>query len=206
MGDFWLALHAEAVQNPPVMRRIPLSLTILAALLVVFRLLSAAMPETMPNLQPLPALLLCSLVCLDGRSRWLLPLGVWLITDPLVSLLQGSPAFGWHHLALLAGLGATVALAAPLRRRRSAAWLLGGSLAAAVLFYFLTNTVSFLSLPLYQKNLAGFIEAQWSGPAGFGPTWVFLRNSLAANLLFAGLFVLARRPWRECLPLTAPAA
>jgi hypothetical protein len=193
-------------KKSPVMRRFPLSLIVLASLLVVFRLLSAAYSETLPNVQPLPALLLCSLVFLDGKWRWLLPVGVWAITDPVVSLLQGSPAFGWHHAALLLGVGATVAMAAPLRRTRSAAWLLGGSVAAALLFYFLTNTVSFLSLPLYQKSLAGFIEAQWSGPAGFGPTWLFLRNSLAANLLFSGLFVLAHRPWRGWVIATAPAA
>jgi hypothetical protein len=204
--DFSLALAAGAVQESGAMRRLPLSMIVLASLLVVFRLFSAAFPETLPNVQPLPALLLCSLVCLDGRSRWLLPVGVWVVTDPLVSLLQGCPAIGWHHAALLLGVGATVAMAAPLRRHRSAALLLGGSLVAALLFYFLTNTVSFLSLPLYQKNLAGFIEAQWSGPAGFGPTWLFLRNSLTANLLFSGLFLLAQRPWRELVTVTAPAA
>lgn len=188
------------------MRQFPLSLLVLAALMAGFRALGAAFPETLPNLQPLPALLLCSLVFLDGKSRWWLPLGVWVVTDPLVSLLQGATVFGWHHAALVLGLGVTVALAAPLRRNRSAAAVLGGSFAAALLFYFLTNTVSFLSLPLYPKSAEGFLQAQWTGPAGFGPTWLFLRNSLAANLAFSGLFLLALRPVRAALPAPARAA
>jgi hypothetical protein len=188
------------------MRRFPLSLLVLAALMVGFRLLGAAFPETLPNCQPLPALLLCSLVFLDGKSRWLLPLGVWVLSDPLVSLLQGYPMLGWHHAALLAGLGVMVALAAPLRRQRSAAAVLGGSVAAALLFYFLTNTVSFLTLPLYPKTAEGFLQAQWTGPLGLGPTWLFLRNSLAANLAFSALFLLALQPARAALPAPARAA
>jgi hypothetical protein len=131
---------------------------------------------------------------------------VWAVTDPLVSLLQGHPLVGWHHLALLAGLAATVALALPLRRHRSAAAVLGGSVAAALLFYFLTNTLSFLTLPLYPKSLEGFVQAQWTGPAGLGPTWLFLRNSLAANLAFSALFLLALQPLRAALPAPARAA
>lgn len=188
------------------MRRIPFSLLVLAALMVLFRALGAAFPETLPNLQPLPALLLCSLVFLHGKSRWLLPLGVWAVTDPLVSMLQGSPLLGWHHLSLLLGLGVILALAAPLRRHHSGARLLGGSLLAALLFYFVTNTVSFVTLPLYPKTLEGFVQAQWTGPAGLGPTWVFLRNSLAANLAFCALFLLALQPWRAALPAPARAA
>jgi hypothetical protein len=173
------------------MNRTPLFL--LGLLLVVFRLLGAAVPESLPNFQPLPALLLCALVLLDGRGRWLLPLGVWLATDPLVSALHGHDLLGWHHLALPVGIGAVAALALPLRRHAHPAALLGGSALAALAFYFLTNCVSFATLPMYAKTWGGFVQAQWSGPEGFGPTWAFLRNGLVANLLFTALVLLARR-------------
>jgi len=188
------------------MRRFSISMLVLAALMVAFRLLGAAYSETLPNLQPLPALLLCSFIFLDGKARWALPLGVWAVTDPLASLWQGGPVFGWQHLALLLGLGTTVALAALLRRRPSAAMVLGGSVVAAVMFYFLTNTVSFLTLPLYSKTVAGFVQAQWTGPVGLGPTWLFLRNSLVANLAFGAMFLVALRPWRVALAVPARAA
>ncbi len=188
------------------MRRFPLSLLVLAALMVGFRVLGAAFSETLPNLQPLPALLLCSLVFLDGKARWLLPLGVWMLTDPVVSVLQGSSVLGWHHLALVAGVGVTMLMAGVLRRNPSAALVLGGSLVAALFFYFLTNTVSFLTLPLYPKTWEGFVQAQWTGPVGLGPTWLFLRNSLASNLAFSALFLVALRPWRALVAVPARVA
>ena len=51
--------------------------------------------------------------------------------------------------------------------------------------------LSFATLPLYPKSFEGFVQAQWTGPAGFGPTWVFLRNAMAANVLFTALVLVA---------------
>jgi hypothetical protein len=181
------------------MNRLPLVL--LAALVVAFRLLGAAFPDTIPNFSPLAALLLCSLVFLKGTWRWALPLGVWVVTDPLVSAFQGYPVVGWHWAALPLGIAATVAIAVPLRRNPRALPMLAGAAGAALAFYFLTNAVSFLALPLYPKSPLGFVQAEWTGPVGFGPTWVFLRNALTSNLLFTGLALLAHRGFQ---PVAAP--
>lgn len=169
-------------------------------LLAGFRLLGSAMPETLPNFQPLPALLLCGVIFLNGGQRWLVPTIAWLVTDPLTSLLQHRAILGWHHLEIALGLAATIAIA--YRVRRSPTWtnLLGGAALSALAFYVVTNTVSFIVDPLYAKTLSGFAQAQWTGPLGYGPTWPFLRNLLAANLLFTGLFSLA------CRSLPAPQA
>ena len=169
--------------------------TLMVLLLIGFRILGSSMPETLPNFQPLPALLLCGVIFLNGTQRWLVPMIAWLVTDPLTSLLQDHPVLGWHHLEIALGLIATVAIA--LRVRLSPTWtnLLGGAALSALAFYFVTNTLSFFVDPLYKKTLTGFIQAQWSGPdvPGYGPTWLFLRNLLAANLLFTTLFGLAFR-------------
>jgi len=137
--------------------------------------------------------LLCSLVFLKGSWRWALPLGVWVVTDPLASALQGYPVVGWHWLALPLGIAATVAIAVPLRRNPRVIPMLAGAATAALAFYFLTNAMCFLTSPLYPKSLLGFVQAEWTGPVGFGPTWLFLRNALASNLLFTGLALLAHR-------------
>lgn len=172
-------------------RWIPAILMVL--LLVGFRVLGSAMPETLPNFQPLPALLLCGVIFLNGAQRWLIPLLTWLVTDPLTSLFQHWPVFGWHHLAIILGLAATALIA--LKVRRSPTWLnlLGGAALSALAFYFLSNLVSFVVDPRYLKTLGGFVEAEWTGRDGIDhvPTWLFLRNLLAANLLFTGLFSLA---------------
>jgi len=165
---------------------------LLIALLAGFRVLGSTFPETLPNFQPLPAILLCSLIYLKGAQRWLLPLGIWLVTDPFASALQNHPLFGWHHLGILLGLAATAYLALTVARKPGAAVTFVAAGIAAIAFYFLSNTVAFVTDALYPKNLQGFVQAQWTGPVGYGPTWIFLRNLLGANLLFAGLFLIAR--------------
>lgn len=187
------------------MRHSWIAAALLVALLVVFRLISAS--GYLPNFSPLPALLLCSLVFLRGAKAWLLPLGAWAITDPMVSLVQGYPMVGGHHAGIAIGLVGAVALGFWLRRHPGTPAMLGGSLAAAGLFYFFSNTVAFLFDPLYAKNAVGFIQAQWTGPEGFGPTWLFLRNLAVANLLFTGIFLAARRSRAPATAATtAPAA
>jgi hypothetical protein len=166
---------------------------LLVVLLIAFRLITAS--GYLPNFSPLPSLLLCSLIFFRGKAAWLLPVGAWVLTDPVVSLLQGYPVIGGHHLSILLGLSGALVLGLALRGRAGNLQVLAGSLASAFLFYFLTNTVSFLSDPLYAKTLDGFVRAQWTGPEGFAPTWVFLRNLLAANLLFSSAFLAARKSW-----------
>lgn len=190
MLEFSLAARPEILQAPAMHRWLPALL--LTVLLAGFRVLGSAFPETLPNVQPLPALFLCSLVFLKGPQRWLLPLGVWLVTDPVASLLQDHPLLGWHHLGIFAGLAATAGIAIYIRRFANVPCTLIAAALAAIAFYFSANTLSFVADALYPKTLEGFIQAQWTGPVGFGPTWIFLRNLLAANVLFTGLFLAAR--------------
>ena len=99
-------------------------------------------------------------------------------------------------LIVIGGFGFAVALGYSLRNKQRALPLLGGSLGAALLFYFVTNTGSWLLLPDYAKNGAGFIQAQWTGaPHHAMETWVFLRSGLLANIFFTSLFLLGQRQW-----------
>jgi len=131
--------------------------------------------------------------------RWLwVPLAAWMLSYPLTNLIQG---YGWDlHIAIALGGFAIAAFAIAagagysLRRKN---WLamMGGSIGAAILFYAVTNTGSWLLLPQYSKTWAGFVQAQTVGVPGLPPAWVFLRGSLAANILFSGLFLLGQRKW-----------
>lgn len=177
---------------------------LIVVLLAGFRLLGAAFSQTLPNFQPLLAMLLCGIVFLKGAQRWAVPLAVWLVTDPFASLLQGYPMFGQHHLSILVGVIPTIALALLLARRPTTLRVLGGTLLSALAFYFITNLMSFVGDPLYAKTWEGFVQSQWTGPVGSPfPTWVFLRNAAVANLLFTGLFLLARKSLPQ--PAAAPA-
>lgn len=183
---------ASSLYHPFPVKRSHLPLLVLVLIMIGFRYLGAKFPEVLPNFNPLPALLLCSLVFLKGAQRWALPLSIWILTDPVASLAQGSTVFGWHHLSIAAGLASVVIIALALKGRGLGTLFLGTAV-SALSFYFLTNCFSFLTLPIYPKTLEGFIQAQWTGPVGLGPTWIFLRNLLAANLLFTSLFVLSMR-------------
>ncbi|QJE96608.1 DUF6580 family putative transport protein [Luteolibacter luteus] len=171
---------------------------VLLVLLVAFRALGAMFPMELPNFQPLAALFLCSIVFLRGTKAWALPVVAWLISNPIASLLQGYNPFtpgGGTSVAFLTLL-ATGAMALPLRKVASPAVMLVGGLVAALFFHLVTNTAVWLADPTYAKSGEGLWQALWSGrPTDVLPTWIFLRNLAAANLLFTALFLLARRSW-----------
>jgi hypothetical protein len=175
------------------------SFVALLVLLIAFRLVGAW--QGWMNVSPLPALFLLCMVCFKGHDRWLLPLGAWVISDPLLNLFYGQELLVWDQVGLLLGLGASALLVPWVKASFSFSRACLGSVLAAVVFYLVTNTISFFALPeFYERSWQGFVQAQWTGPVGFGPTWVFLRNASAANLLFTTLFLLALRPLSSYLP------
>jgi len=182
---------------------------VLLVLLVAFRCLGAAFPVDLANFQPLPALLLCSVIFLRGAKAWSIPVAAWLISYPLASLLQGYSPFEYLQGSVIAfaTLLLTGVLALPLRRMATPALVLSGGVLAAVLFHAVTNTAEWLIQPLYAKTSTGFWQALWTGlPEAPVPTWVFLRNMVLANALFTGLFLMARRQWTtSTLPSASPA-
>jgi len=176
----------------------------LFVVLVLFRVIG---PWQGWALSPLPALFLLSFAFLPGRGRWLFPLAAWVVTDPLLNAFYGYPLLTWDHLGIVAGLASMLVLVPWMQREAS--WLRGllGSLMAAVLFYFVTNVISFFTLPeFYARSWEGFVQAQWTGPVGLGPTWVFLRNSCASNVVFAAIFLLALRPLFPKFSVRVPAS
>ena len=66
--------------------------------------------------------------------------------------------------------------------------LLGGGILGALLFYIITNSISWLDNPEYKKSLTGWLVALTKGTNGFPQTWEFFRNTLMSGGLFTGLF------------------
>lgn len=168
-----------------------LPLIFLFLLLVVFRVLGG-MGLLPVNFSPLAAFILLSYAAAERRGL-MVALAAWLVTDPVLNVLQGGEFLSWDQLGILLGLAVLLPVASWVKA--DFGWKRGllGCVMAAVLFYVSTNVVSFFSLPgLYAKNGEGFLQAMWTGPAGFSPTWIFLRNSLAGNVLFGTVFLLAR--------------
>ncbi len=146
------------------------------------------------------ALVFCAGVYLPRRLAWWVPLAVMAATDLLLNVYYQQSlhldTFSPGKLIYLGGnylaYGAMVWLGRRFSAKSSWVALLSGGVAGAVLFYLITNTVSWLFNPFqnpeYTKTLAGWIQALTGGTAGWPQTWEFFRNTLSSGGLFSGLF------------------
>lgn len=143
------------------------------------------------NFAPLAAIALCAAVYFPAKYKFTVPMIAMLISDVVLNMHYGfsllSPFVLSHYIAfaLIGCLGLL------LQGRASLKTLLPASLAASLLFYLVTNSISWLFDPAYAKNFAGLIQAQTTGHPAWAatPTWMFFRNSAISDLLFTALFV-----------------
>ena len=166
-----------------------LPLVLITGLLIAFRILGSAFPESLPNFQPLAAVYFCGSLLAPGWRGFAIPFGIWAVTFPLGVGHASNPLdFASTCVAMIAiyFLGLRFA-------RHAFASLLLGSAAAAVIFHLVTCGAAWLTDPLYAKNLEGLFQSVWAGPASSTiPSWVFLRNLTAANVLFTAVFAIAQ--------------
>jgi len=147
-----------------------------------------------PNFSAAYGLVFCAGLYLPGLWGWVIPLGVMLGSDCLISLFfYHGNNFSWTRFlaeqgpnyAAYAGL---IGLGRVLGARRRWWVLLGGGIAGAFIFYLVTNTASWLALP-YAKTVGGWIQALTTGMPGYPHTWEFFLKTLGSGGLFTGLFV-----------------
>ena len=162
-------------------------------------------PGMLPqNFSAAHALLFCAAFWLPGWMGWVLPLATIIVTDILlnvfaydVTVLDPRLVTNWMILALF------VVLAKWLARRRSYGRVFLGTLFGALLFYLVSNSVSWMVNPAYAKTIAGWVQALTVGLPGFPPTWVFGLKSLLGTGLFTGLFAGAMK-LSEAMDATEP--
>ena len=165
-----------------------LPLVLIVTLLLLFRVVGIMYPQALPNFQPLTAVFFCGALLAPGWRGFALPFGIWAITYP----------FGIGHVHSVSVFITTLAAFSLIffmgrgAAKRGVPTLLLGSIAAAVTFHLITSGAAWIGEPMYPKNLQGLWQSVWSGPVGYGPSWVFLRNLAAANLIFTAVFLLAR--------------
>lgn len=162
-------------------------------------------PGMLPqNFSAAHALLFCAAFWLPGWMGWVLPLATIIVTDILlnvfaydVTVLDPRLVTNWMILALF------VILAKWLARRRSYGRVFLGTLFGALLFYLVSNSVSWMVNPAYAKTIAGWVQALTVGLPGFPPTWVFGLKTLLGTGLFTGLFAGAMK-LSEAMDATEP--
>jgi hypothetical protein len=144
------------------------------------------------NFAPIAAIALCGAAYFPRGYRFSVPMIALLVSDIVLNLHYHFPllsAFVVSHYLAFALIGCI-----GLSLRGHAGWktLLPASLAASLVFYGVTNTVSWIFDPGYAKTLAGLIQAQTVGLPVYGgstPTWMFLRNTALSDLFFTALFI-----------------
>lgn len=146
------------------------------------------------NFSPVMAMAFCGGLFLPGALAWIFPFAVLVISDAALSLAMQYPVFGWGQTAAWICYAAGVGAGRWLAGKESLNLGVFGGLVVgnALLFYVVTNFASWLSLPEYPKNIGGLVQALTVGLPGFPPTWLFFRNSLASDFLFAGLILAVR--------------
>ena len=162
-------------------------------------------PGMLPqNFSAAHALLFCAAFWLPGWMGWVLPLATIIVTDILlnvfaydVTVLDPTLVTNWMILALF------VVLAKWLARRRIYGRVFLGTFFGALLFYLVSNSVSWMVNPAYAKTIAGWVQALTVGLPGFPPTWVFGLKTLLGTGLFTGLFAGAMK-LSEAMDATEP--
>lgn len=165
-------------------------LLVAAAYRVVFGIHGSPHADWMLNFSPVAAIALCGGLLFPKRLSIAVPLGILFVSDLIlnahygVALVTWQMGVGYLALLLIGWLGVRIA------RSGSLGWLLAGSVAASVIFYLTTNTVSWLAAPEYAKTVGGWAQALTTGVPGYPPTWVFFRNSLVSDFVFTACFLL----------------
>jgi hypothetical protein len=166
-----------------------LPICLILGLVVAFRVVGSFLPETQPNFQPLAALFFCGALLAGGFRGFAIPFALWAVTYPFgIGPVTDFPIF----ITTLAGL-AIVFLIGKSFTSRGIPMALVGSFIAAIAFHLVTNTAAWIGDPMYAKSLTGLWQSLWAGPVGSPiPSWVFLKNLAAANLLFTAIFFAAQ--------------
>lgn len=192
--SFWKAAVSSWRMNKKPSQWLPI-------LLMVIVVAITRMPGLLPpNFSAVCALAFCAGIYFPGRMAWWVPMATFLGTDMALNLyykyVHNIDTFNPATLVFLAANYAVYPVLIWMGRKftpkASFVTLLGGGILGAILFFLVTNTVSWFFNPFgnpeYTKDLAGWIRALSVGTSGYPPTWEFFINSLTSGGLFTGLF------------------
>jgi hypothetical protein len=171
---------------------------ILPALFVAIFAISRIPHFLPPDFSAIYALAFCAGVYFRGALAWWLPLAVMAATDIGLNVFYYHvSAFHWDMLLNYAIYAGLIALGRWMGKTAQLWKLVFSGILGALLFYILTNTLSWLEYPGYPKTIAGWIQALFTGLPGYPPSWEFFRNTLLSGGLFTALFAGAAKVTEE---------
>ncbi|HKX18387.1 MAG TPA: DUF6580 family putative transport protein [bacterium] len=145
------------------------------------------------NFQPMDALALFGGAVLPGAWAFIVPLAAVALSDAVLGFYGAGMVWVYAAYVVIVILGRTAL------RRRSAGRVAGAALAAAVVFYLITNAGEWTG-PLYRHTPAGLLASFIAGIPFFGNT---LLSDLGYSLALFGLHDAAHAAERRRGGLTA---
>jgi hypothetical protein len=145
--------------------------------------------EVLANFTPWMALAFTGTLVFPRRVPFLL-IPLLLVGIDATATGPGS-VLHWEALSVYPCFALAALLASRWRGQMSLLGTLLGVAGCTIAFYLITNTVAWISAPVYAKNLSGLIQALTTGDPLFSPSWWFLRNSLVSDLGFSLLLLAA---------------
>ncbi|MCX6852188.1 MAG: hypothetical protein NTY98_25135 [Verrucomicrobia bacterium] len=169
---------------------LPLALIIAAAAFRWAKLKGYVTLEVLENFTPWMALAFTGTLVFYKRVPFIL---IPLLLVAIDFTATGAQVLHWEALVVYGCFAAAALLASRWRGQKGMLGSLLGVVGCSLVFYFFTNTVSWLSNPVsaYSRDLAGWLQAVTTGEPGHLPTWFFLRNSLVSDLGFSLLLLAA---------------
>lgn len=146
-----------------------LSILIIITFAVILRLL----PHP-PNVAPIAAMALFGGAYLNRKYALMVPLIAMLISDYFLGF-HDTVVFVYGSFLLTGLIGLW------LRGRRRPQYILGASFLSSLMFFLITNFGVWIATDMYQKNLAGLLEA-------YTLAIPFFRNTIIGDLLYTGVF------------------
>jgi len=146
----------------------------LALFLVVLGVASRLLPH-MPNFTPVTAIALVASVYLGLRYSLAVILAVMFVTDAFIGF------YSWQIMLAVYGSFVISALIGLLvQKRKQVATIFLGTLSSSILFFLVTNWAVWQFGSLYARSFAGLMQSYMMAIP-------FLKNSLAGDLIYAGL-------------------
>jgi len=170
---------------------------LLLPIILMIVLAVSRIPGLLPqNFSAVYALVFCAGVFFPRRLVWWVPLSTMIVSDLLLNWYYhihfNTPIVSVDLLGNYIAYAAFIWLGRWFGPKASFVSLIGGGLICAILFYLISNTISWLFNPFhnpeYTKTLAGLLTALTRGTAGYAQTWEFFRNTLTSSGLFTALF------------------
>lgn len=175
-------LHTDGMNRKTIGMAVALVVAV-----TVYRVFASRYAMDLPNFSPVMAMAFCCGLALPGMLAVAVPLGCLFISDLILNASLGQPLFQSATLAIYACYLFAIGTGFLLRDR---GWLAvtGTVVGNAVLFYLVTNTISWAGGLDYPQNFAGWLQSQTVGLPGFPPSWMFFRNAVISDLAFTGVF------------------